>query len=595
MHPESLGPYQITGLLGKGGMGSVYRAIHRETHDAVAVKALGPHLAARDGFREIESLQTLQHAGIVRLFGFGEEAGTLFYAMELVDGPSIEEELRQGRRFTWRETTQIAIQISRALKHAHDHGVIHRDIKPANILLAPGGQAKLADFGIARVFGSSGGTIAGGVLGTADYMSPEQAAGKPVTARCDQYSLGGVMYALLAGRPPFRAADLPSMLQLQRFATPEPVRRFAPNAPKELERIIAQLLEKSPTDRFPNTMVLARRLEAMSRALAVPASDDFELEEAAAPTKPDQAELPSAAGASGEPEDLAVTRDVATGDPRDRSTPAAPLAEIGLGESLADRRSKVSTYTEVDEPEEDDSLDWRPIVGQGALFLTSLAIIGLAIWWVLSPASADAQYERIAARYERGDVSSSLERDMERFIDSHPNDPRTPMLVGWAQAIELQRTERRMRLSLLANKTDKDSSAEQLLYRRAKSLSADDPLAAAAALEAVADLLADSELSDNPSERETFARLAKKEASRLRRDARRRHTELVALTRGRPEEALSLLDSSPQDSLRIANAVMGLTEMLGADRELSIEAQRIAARARRAIQARGGALPAGGR
>ena len=119
---------------------------------------------------------------------------------------------------------------------------MHRDIKPANILLFGDDRVKLADFGIARLFGTTQLTTAGGVLGTADYMSPEQADGRPVTARCDQYSLGGVMYALLAGRPPFRAKNLPQMLQLQRFAKPEPVRRYAPDTPEQLERVIMQLL-----------------------------------------------------------------------------------------------------------------------------------------------------------------------------------------------------------------------------------------------------------------------------------------------------------------------------------------------------------------
>jgi len=283
MQPTHLGPYVIDRQIGKGGMGSVYRAAEPETGQLVAIKALSPHLAGAEGFRErfeaeIESLKTLRHEGIVRLYGFGEQDGLLFYSMELIEGPSLEDELKAGRRFDWREVTEIAIQLCGALKHAHDHGIIHRDIKPANILFADERRVKLADFGIARLFGTTSSlTTAGGVLGTADYMSPEQADGRPVTARCDQYSLGGVMYALLAGRPPFKARTLPEMLQLQRFAEPEPVGRYAPDTPKQLEGVIAQLLSKDPADRFPNTAVLARHLQAMVMALTRPSHDSFSL------------------------------------------------------------------------------------------------------------------------------------------------------------------------------------------------------------------------------------------------------------------------------------------------------------------------------
>ena len=121
-------------------------------------------------------------------------------------------------------------------------------------------------------------TSDGGVLGTAEYMAPEQADGRVVTDRCDQYSLGGVMYALLAGRPPFRAGSLLEMLQLQRFAEPEPVRRYAPDTPAELDQIIRQLLEKDPQRRFANALILGRALESMQRGLSLPPAaerDDF--------------------------------------------------------------------------------------------------------------------------------------------------------------------------------------------------------------------------------------------------------------------------------------------------------------------------------
>ena len=175
--------------------------------------------------------------------------------MELVDGNSLEEELRRGRRFDCAEVVRIGIETCRALRHAHDRGIIHRDIKPGNLLLTSDGRVKLSDFGIARLFGYSKLTSAGNVLGTAEYMAPEQADGRPVDIRADLYSLGALMYALLARRPVFRGKSLPEVLHKQRFEAPEPLRKFAPDTPPEFERIIEQLLAKEPDQRIPNANV----------------------------------------------------------------------------------------------------------------------------------------------------------------------------------------------------------------------------------------------------------------------------------------------------------------------------------------------------
>src|SRR4029079_3925872 len=139
----------------------------------------------------------LLHPNIVQLHGFGEEEGHLYYVMELVEGRSLQDELVAGRRFSWREVTRMGVAIAEALKHAHDRGIIHRDLKPANLLIDPQDHIKLTDFGIAKLYGGSSVRAEGGVLGTADYMAPEQADGKPVTSRCDLYALGSVLYALL--------------------------------------------------------------------------------------------------------------------------------------------------------------------------------------------------------------------------------------------------------------------------------------------------------------------------------------------------------------------------------------------------------------
>jgi serine/threonine-protein kinase len=280
MTPEQLGPYRIVGTLGRGGMGAVYHGIHVETDEPAAIKILAAALSEDADFRqrfeaEIETLKKLYHPNIVQLFGFGEQGDILFYAMEYVDGISLEDELRQGRVFGWREVAEIGVQTCRALRHAHDRGIIHRDIKPANLLLTKDGRIKLSDFGIARLFGNTRLTTAGSVLGTAEYMAPEQAEAKPVGPRTDLYSLGCVLYCLLARRPPFRAKSLIEMLDKHRLAQPEPVTRLAPETPVEFERLILQLLEKDPDKRIPSATLVARRIEAMLHALSVH-NDDSE-------------------------------------------------------------------------------------------------------------------------------------------------------------------------------------------------------------------------------------------------------------------------------------------------------------------------------
>src|SRR5215471_6454531 len=152
MQFERLGPYKIGKRLGRGGMGAVFEGVNVDTSEPAAVKVLNPHLAEDEGFRErfemeIETLKKLKHPNIVRMFGYGKHEGYLYYVMELVRGPSVEEELQMGRRFTWREVVQYSVKLCKALRHAHDHGVIHRDLKPANLLLPDDGDdIKLTDF-----------------------------------------------------------------------------------------------------------------------------------------------------------------------------------------------------------------------------------------------------------------------------------------------------------------------------------------------------------------------------------------------------------------------------------------------------------------
>src|SRR5262245_40402252 len=202
---ENLGKWRIFKELGRGGMGRVYLAQEEGTGRQAAVKVLAGELAQDVGFlqrfqREIETLSQLTHPNIVRFYESGCENGHYFYAMEYVDGQSLDETLAAHKRLPWREVLHIALQLCPALRHVHDHGVVHRDLKPSNIIRTAAGQVKLMDFGIAKIFASTHLTATGGVVGTAEFISPEQASGKPVTKRSDLYSLGVVMYTLLVGR-----------------------------------------------------------------------------------------------------------------------------------------------------------------------------------------------------------------------------------------------------------------------------------------------------------------------------------------------------------------------------------------------------------
>jgi serine/threonine-protein kinase len=257
-------------------MGSVYAGVHEQTGERAAIKVLAEALSTDARFRarfqgEVETLKKLRHEHIVTLRGYGEAEGQMFFVMELVDGQSLETELRDGRRFTWREVVDIAVQICAALKHAHDHGVIHRDLKPANLLRTPESKVKLTDFGIAKFFGSSGLTTAGSMIGTPDYMAPEQAEGRLVTPRTDLYSLGSVMYALLTGKPPFVSPTVLQVIERVRFEEPRPLRLVTPQIPEALDEIVSQLLRKNPNERIATPQALSNLLQAMRHALATAA------------------------------------------------------------------------------------------------------------------------------------------------------------------------------------------------------------------------------------------------------------------------------------------------------------------------------------
>lgn len=288
MHPEEVGPYRIERRLGAGGMGNVYLGVHMVSGQQAAVKVLPASIAREEGFaerfsREIQVLRQLSNRHVVALYQDGMTAdGSLYYAMEYVDGPTLTAEIQSRRRLPWREVLEFALQATVALKAAHAAGVIHRDLKPSNLMLTSERTLKLADFGVASLFAATRLTQTGSVVGTAEYMSPEQARGQRATPRSDLYSLGAVLYAMLTGRPPFSGATTGEILQKHQFSQFDRPARFVPTIPRLLDELVCQLLEKDPAKRPADALVVMRRLEQI-RARAEAAE---ELQESETPLRP---------------------------------------------------------------------------------------------------------------------------------------------------------------------------------------------------------------------------------------------------------------------------------------------------------------------
>ena len=261
--------YTIERELGRGGMATVYLAHDRKHHRRVALKVLHPELAYALGadrfLREIDVAANLTHPHILPLFDSGEAAGFLYYVMPYVDGESLRDHLDRETQLPIDDALQIAREVADALAYAHRQGVIHRDIKPENILLS-GGHALVADFGIARALGQAGAerlTETGMAVGTVAYMSPEQASReRQIDGRSDVYSLGCVLYEMLAGEPPYTGPTAQAVLA-RRLTDPVPlVRRVRPSVPAGLEQLITKALAVLTADRFASAADFGRALAA---------------------------------------------------------------------------------------------------------------------------------------------------------------------------------------------------------------------------------------------------------------------------------------------------------------------------------------------
>jgi serine/threonine-protein kinase len=261
-----IGRYMIIGELGRGAMGIVYKAEDPNLDRIVALKTIileedseGRKEYQKRFFLEAKAAGKLNHANIVTAYDFGEENGVAYLAMELLEGTDLRQRLKQGA-IAAASAVDIALQVAEGLGFAHERGVVHRDIKPGNIMLLPRGQAKIMDFGLARMRAADHRTSTGMVLGTPKYMSPEQVAGSPVDQRSDLFSLGIVLYEMLTGARLFAGEDTPQIMHNVTHAEHEPPTRLNPALPAMLDFVVARALKKDPAVRYQDAYELSADL-----------------------------------------------------------------------------------------------------------------------------------------------------------------------------------------------------------------------------------------------------------------------------------------------------------------------------------------------
>lgn len=275
--------YQVLKELGRGGMGIVFQAYDKQLKEQVAIKILSPMLsndpdALERLKREVSAARRITHPGVIRIHDIAETGGLNYVSMEFFQGSSLKDYVRQQGALSPRTAFLIASQVCDALEAAHRHGVIHRDLKSQNVLINSHNQVKIIDFGLARTEYLEGMTATGLIMGSPEYMAPEQVAGKRVDERADIYSLGIILYELFTGRLPFIGDSAISVGFMQMKDNPPPPREVNPHVPPEVEAVILKALEKDPFHRYRDvaafradleravsTSVVAERQETISR------------------------------------------------------------------------------------------------------------------------------------------------------------------------------------------------------------------------------------------------------------------------------------------------------------------------------------------
>jgi serine/threonine protein kinase len=359
--------YELGITLGVGTVGTVYKAVEKATGRVVAIKVLQRSVSedklVRARFRrEIAILQRVRHPHIIEFYGSGESDGLLFYVMELVEGGSIKDLLRQSDHLSWAEVASIAKQVCSALQHAHNNGIIHRDLKPGNLFLTNDGKVKLGDFGIARDTYDADLTLDGFTVGTHAYMAPEQIVGEEaITGKADLYSLGCVLFEMLTGHTPFEGSNFSQLFE-KHLRQPAPkVRDYMGDCPVELESVIAKLLEKRPEDRPFN----ARTVQGIMMKLLEEADTRKSVSNSAASASAVNSLSPGSAQTSSD------SKHAGKGDKE-----GANAKDVGAAEAHADYGQRRLERRLSQRASMARELNWRPVM---LLLLLVVAVIVLAM------------------------------------------------------------------------------------------------------------------------------------------------------------------------------------------------------------------------
>jgi serine/threonine-protein kinase len=427
---EKLGPFRIETKIGQGAMGVVYKATWEPSGQAVAVKVVSQEQATRgnavDRFqRESDILKQFRHPNIVQHIGMGfsRSRNLSYYAMEFVQGPTLDLVLAEKGPLPWLEVVMLSRQICAALQYSHERGVVHRDLKPSNLLIDPSGLIKLSDFGIAKDLDRTALTATGRTLGTAAYMAPEQIRGTPeVSHKTDLYALGCLMYQMITGEAPF---DGPTTVVLMHKHLEEPVPRPSarqPDIPKALDRLIVKLMAKNRDDRPWDAQAVEHDLDE----LAAKADRGETIPMVAGPV-PD---LPERAPVAIEPLFAPPTQATSTGRTGTRS-----------------RSGRSRKLKAPDAPEASGDRTWR-FLETSALMVGLVAVTGL-LGYLLWPPSAQYLYTKADQAMTAGKTRADWVLAERTYIDElerrYPNHPYQKEVRAWKDRVLIDQAESRAR------------------------------------------------------------------------------------------------------------------------------------------------------